>query len=89
LKIVKEVWDGLKTWFPKYIKNFMNLNFFTRKFNIITMKKLKNGEKHIIEFCNLLNQLTTTRETILYGEFTCVLSGPMPNSLPSLIMANY
>jgi hypothetical protein len=53
------------------------------------MKKLKNGEKHIIEFCNLLNQLTTTRETILYGEFTCVLSGPMPNSLPSLIMANY
>jgi hypothetical protein len=46
-------------------------------------------EKHIIEFCHLLNQLTTTRATILYGEFTCVLFGSMPNSLPSLIMANY
>jgi hypothetical protein len=31
----------------------------------------------------------TTRAIILYGVFTCVLLGSMPNSLPSLIMANY
>jgi hypothetical protein len=34
--------------------------------------KEKNVEKHIIEFCNLLNQLTITRATILCEEFACV-----------------
>jgi hypothetical protein len=34
--------------------------------------------------------MTITRATILYEEFACVLlGGSMPNSLPSLIMANY
>jgi len=49
----KEVWDTLKNLFQ--VKNVMNVNFFTMKFYTLKMKHEEDIEKHIIEFCNLLN----------------------------------
>jgi hypothetical protein len=40
----------------------------------------------LLEFCNLLNQFTIARATILDGEVACDFLGSMPNSFVSLVM---
>jgi hypothetical protein len=50
------------------------------------MKKEEDIEKHITEFCNLLNQLTIVGATILDGVVACALLGSMPNSFVSLVI---
>jgi len=53
-----------------------------------TLKSLPytNFDYLLLEFCNLLNQLTIAGATISDGEVTCDFLGSMPNSFASLIM---
>jgi hypothetical protein len=43
------------------------------------MKKEKDVGKQIIEFCNLVNQLTIVGTIISNREVACALLGSMPN----------
>jgi hypothetical protein len=53
---------------------------------ILKIPPYTNSNYSLLEFCNLLDQLTITQATILHGEVACDFLGSMPNSFVSLVM---
>jgi hypothetical protein len=57
-----------------------------RKGRILKFPPYTSSDYLLLEICNLLDQLTIARATILDGEVACDFLGSMPNSFASLVM---
>jgi hypothetical protein len=53
---------------------------------ILKIPPYTSSDYSLLEFCNLLDQLTIARATILDEEIACGFLGSMPNSFASLVM---